>query len=203
MKILAVSDYIDPDLAASPGSGRSAGVELILSCGDLPPEYLASLAAAYRAPLYYVRGNHDIRVGSSPCAACLDIHGGVYAFGGLTILGLQGSHWYNGGPLQYRESEMRLLVRRARTRLRRFGRLDVVVTHAAPRGIGDGPDMCHRGFQCFRRLIDRLQPRVFFHGHLHHPYASPEERVSVVGKTQVINCSGHYLLELDDAPPPV
>ena len=201
MKILAVSDYIDPALNDTAGSSRLSDIELILSCGDLPPEYLASLTQACGAPLYYVRGNHDIRADSNRCPGCVNIHGGVFTFGELTILGLEGSHWYNGGPVQYTESEMRLLVRHVRAKLRRFCRLDIVVTHAAPRGIGDGPDLCHRGFQCFRRLIDRFQPRFVLHGHIHRPFATPEERISMVGKTRVVNCSGHYLFEVHDVPP--
>lgn len=202
MKILAVSDYVNADLTIPPGCRRLFGVELILSCGDLAPEYLASLAQACGAPLYYVRGNHDIRSGLGGCPGCIDIHAQVLNFAGLTILGLEGSHWYNGGPLQYKESQMRVLVRQAAAQLRRFRSLDIVVAHAAPRGIGDCPDPCHRGFRSFRHLIDRFKPRFFLHGHIHQPSCGSSERVTVVGPTQVINCSGHYLFEVNDASPP-
>jgi Icc-related predicted phosphoesterase len=201
VRILAVADYIDPELTQAAASDRLVGVDLVVSCGDLAPEYLASLARACRAPLYYVRGNHDIRTDSDLCPGCLNLHGGVLSFGGSTFVGLEGSHWYNGGPLQYTESEMRVLVRRARVGLRRFGRLDVVVTHAPPRGVGDGPDLCHRGFQSFRRLIARLQPRYFLHGHIHRSFPAPADRTTLVETTRVVNCTGHYLFELDDVPP--
>jgi Icc-related predicted phosphoesterase len=120
----------------------------------------------------------------------------------LTILGLEGSHWYNGGPVQYTEAEMRIMVRHVRARFRRFARLDIVVTHAAPRGIGDGSDLCHRGFRSFRRLIDRMRPRFFLHGHIHRPLTVPADRVTVLGRTQVINCAGYHVLEVDDATAP-
>ena len=34
-------------------------IDAIVGCGDLEPEYLDFLADAFRAPLLYVRGNHD------------------------------------------------------------------------------------------------------------------------------------------------
>ena len=52
MKILSVSDYVEPLLYDRFEPGRFTGVELIISCGDLPPEYLAFLANAFGVPLY-------------------------------------------------------------------------------------------------------------------------------------------------------
>jgi Icc-related predicted phosphoesterase len=197
MKILAVSDFIEP-LASDLLKGNIfSEVQLIVSCGDLPPDYLSALSKAFAAPLYYIRGNHDIRYESSPPKNCYDIHAQVVSFGGLSILGLEGSHWYNGRPLQYSETEMRRTVRFLRPRLRRQGILDMVVTHAPPRHIHDSDDMCHRGFQVFRRLIDRYQPKYFLHGHIHRRFDDPEQRITRIGPTRVVNCSGYYLFEYD------
>ena len=77
-----------------------AGVDLILSCGDLPPEYLTRLANVFEAPLFYVRGNHDIRYDDKPPVGCTDLHRRLAKIAGINILGLAGSHWYNGGPFQ-------------------------------------------------------------------------------------------------------
>jgi Icc-related predicted phosphoesterase len=198
MKILALSDFIEPLHSDLLQKHALYDVQLIVSCGDLPPDYLSAVSRAFAAPLYYVRGNHDIRYDSSPPKNCCDIHGQVVSFGERTVLGLEGSHWYNGRPLQYTEAQMRQIIRYLRPRLRRHRRLDMVVAHAPPRGVHDGEDPCHRGFQAFRRLIDRYQPRYFLHGHIHRRFESPEQRVTRIGRTLVINCSGTYAFEYDD-----
>jgi Icc-related predicted phosphoesterase len=197
MKILAVSDFIEPLSSDLLKGNIFSDVQLIISCGDLPPDYLSALSKAFSAPLYYIRGNHDIRYESSPPKNCYDIHAQVVSFGKLSILGLEGSHWYNGRSLQYSEAQMRQIVRFLRPRLRRQRNLDMVITHAPPRHIHDGEDPCHRGFQVFRRLIDRYQPKYFLHGHIHRRFDDPESRVTRIGRTRVINCSGYYLFEYD------
>ena len=175
-----------------------SGVELILSCGDLPPEHLRLLAEAFGVPLYYVRGNHDRRLGLTVAGDGSSVHAQLVQFRGVSVLGLEGSAWYNGGPYQYTESQMRGFIRRVRPALRRNGRLDVVVAHAAPRDLGDAPDPCHRGFRAFRKLIERYRPRYFLHGHVHRRFDDPSERVLRYGDTQVVNCSGFHLLELEE-----
>jgi Icc-related predicted phosphoesterase len=198
MKILAVSDFIEPLHCDLPENSALSDVQLIVSCGDLPPDYLSALSKAFGAPLYYIRGNHDIRYESSPPKNCYNIHARVVLFAEHTILGLEGSHWYNGRPLQYTEAQMRQILRFLRPRLRRHARLDMVIAHAPPRHVHDADDPCHRGFQAFRGLIDRYQPRYFLHGHIHRRFGDPSERVSQIGQTRVINCSGHYIFEYDD-----
>ena len=197
MKILAVSDFIEPLSSDLLKNSTFSEIRLIVSCGDLPPDYLSALSKAFGAPLYYVRGNHDLRYDSSPPKNCYDIHAQVVSFEELNILGLEGSHWYNGGPLQYTEAEMRQIIRFLRPRLRRQKSLDMVVAHAPPRHIHDAGDPCHRGFQVFRRLIDRYQPRYFLHGHIHRRFDNPEQRITRIGRTRVINCSGYYIFEYD------
>jgi Icc-related predicted phosphoesterase len=198
MKILALSDFIEP-LHCNVGDKITlSDIQLIVSCGDLPPDYLSNLSRTFGAPLYYVRGNHDIRYRSSPPKNCYDIHARVFSFGDRTILGLEGSHWYNGRPLQYTEAQMRQIIRFLRPRLRAHHRLDIVITHAPPRGVHDGEDPCHRGFQAYKRLIDRYQPRYFLHGHIHRRFEHPDQRVTRIGRTLVINCSGYYTFEYDD-----
>ncbi len=53
MKILTVADAISEQLLDDDrDSPLLAGIDLILSCGDLPPEYLTTLRARFDAPLY-------------------------------------------------------------------------------------------------------------------------------------------------------
>jgi len=197
MKILSVSDCVHPALHERVDRRRFSAVELILSCGDLPPEYLTHLALRLKVPLYYVRGNHDIRYDSKRPDGCFDLNGKVAQHKGINILGLEGSRWYNGGPYQYSEADMRKTIRRLRSTIRRKGGIDIVITHAPPRHIHDAEDRCHRGFESFRWLIDNYEPSYFIHGHIHAFFSDPSERVTIVSKTKVVNSYGYYLFDMD------
>ena len=198
MRILTVSDIVEPTLYRQFDASRFGRIDLVISCGDLPPEYLEFLVGAFGVPLYYVRGNHDLRYADKPPGGGSNIHCHMIEFGGLRFLGLEGSRWYNGGPYQYTEKEMRRTIRNLRPKLWWRGGMDVVVTHAPPRHIHDAEDRCHKGFNSFRWLIDRYAPAYFIHGHIHAHFDDPAERISVVNTTQVINSCGYHILELGD-----
>jgi len=197
MKILSISDMVVPELSEQFDARQFDGIELVLSCGDLPPEYLASIREHLDVPLYYVRGNHDIRYQNSPPVGCLDIHQRWITFKGLRIMGLEGSRWYNGGPIQYRDYQMRQMIWRMTPGLWFKGGVDMVITHAPPRHIHDAEDRCHRGFDSFLKLINRFKPRYFIHGHIHAYITDPSQRVTLVGNTHVINTFAYHLLEVD------
>ena len=199
MKILSVSDVTSPNLLENYDKKLSQEVDLIFSCGDLPPEYLTALTRAYNAPLYYVCGNHDIRYKTKPPEGCTNLHGRLLRLGGLKILGLEGSFWYNGGPYQYTEGQMRSFIRQLRLRMWWQKGIDIVVTHAPPYRIKDGEDLCHRGFECFRWLINKYQPQYFIHGHIHRDFSDHSERITAEGNTRVINTYGFYMIETENA----
>ena len=196
MKILSVSDIVVPELSDGFDARQFDGVELVLSCGDLPPEYLSFIRERLDAPLYYVRGNHDIRYKTSPPIGCVNLHANRIDFKGLRIMGLEGSRWYNGGPIQYREHQMRQMIWRKMPELWLKGGVDIVVTHAPPRHIHDAEDRCHRGFESFLKLISRFKPRYFIHGHIHAHFTDPSQRMTLVGNTRVINTFAFHLLEM-------
>lgn len=197
IRILIVSDVVVPALHQEFDPQRFKDVDLLLSCGDLPPEYLSFLVSAFGVPLYYICGNHDIRYGTKPPAGCRNIHGRLVQLGSLRLIGFSGSRWYSGGPNQYTEGEMGKLIWKLRPRLWWKKGVDIVLTHAPPRHIHDAEDLCHRGFKSFRKLIDWYHPAYFLHGHIHAHFESDDQRVTEVGRTRVINCYGHYLLEIE------
>jgi len=198
MKILTVSDFVEPALYDHFDAERFSGVNLILSCGDLSPEYLSFLVHALDAPLYYVKGNHDIRHSSKHPDGCVNINAKLIQFQGIKILGLEGSRWYNGGPFQYTERQMRRTIRGLRTTMWFQKGIDIIITHAPPRHIHDAEDRCHRGFESFRWLIEKYSPRYFIHGHTHASFSHASQRITIVNKTKVVNSYGYHLFEIED-----
>lgn len=200
LKILAVCDEVDSRLYSANGACAArlhTRPDLLLSCGDLPPYYLDYLVSTLNVPLYAVHGNHDAPSpleGAQGYARC-----GAHWIGGRTVrtpdglllAGFDGSLRYNNGAYQSSQAEMHAAVRSLVPRLMlnrvRYGRyLDVLVTHAPPRGIHDQPDRCHTGFDAFNWLIDRFRPRYHLHGHV-HLYDRRTTTVTRAGSTDVIN----------------
>lgn len=193
--ILAVSDEVDEALLTEAFPARMAGVRLIVSCGDLPAEYLERLVDRLAVPLVYVRGNHDLRYRDDPPPG-EDLDGRVVTIAGLRVLGFEGSAWYNGHGVQYTEREMWWRVLRTQPGVWKAGGVDVVVTHAPASGIHDMEDACHRGFRAFRWVLETLKPRYFLHGHTHLSYRPRARRITVVGATTVVNAFRSVVLPL-------
>lgn len=170
-------------------------IDLVLGCGDLSADYLDGLATRYRAPLLFVRGNHDPPRPEGDYPVGADLDGRVVELAGLRIAGLEGAHWYRGGPQQYREWQMTLKALRLGLRLRRRP-LDILLTHGPPAGVHEGTDLAHRGLRAVRRATEHWKPRLLLHGHV-HPYGSQTQREATIGPTRVINVVGHRVLELN------
>lgn len=196
MKILLLADQAEPSFWEHLDRRKLEGVELILSCGDLPAEYLSFLTCFTAAPILYVHGNHDSRYEKKPPEGCICIEDTVYMHNGLRILGLGGSMRYREGPHMYTEREMKRRVRRLRFKLWKSKGFDILLTHAPAYQLGDDTDLAHTGFQVFLDLIDKYQPRYLVHGHVHQSYRHDFKRIRQRGKTQTINAFGHYILEI-------
>lgn len=197
MKILAVSDRVVGELHGDSFNRELVReLDLIISCGDLPPEYLVFLKEKTGVPVLYILGNHDIRYETSPPQGCMHIHRRIVTCGGLRILGLGGSRWYNGGVNQYSEFVMNGFIRRLWLSLVRHRGVDMLVTHAPPRRLGDAEDPCHRGFRCFRSFIEKQKPVYHLHGHIHTLFDSMEERIIPFGETRIVNCYGYCIIDV-------
>ncbi len=188
--------------------------DLVLSCGDLPFDYLEYLVSRLDVPLLFVPGNHDpalkapdmtwmpLRSELPPMPGpqgCTDIDGRVVDVGGLRVAGLGGSLRYKTGPNQYSQAQMgrralRLEVLIRLKRVREGRKLDVLVTHAPPYGMADAKDAAHMGFVAILRLIKNFRPALAVHGHV-HPYGKllPERQV---GPTRVVNVVPSRVIEL-------
>lgn len=199
MKILIVADEECDALWEYYSPGKLREYDLILSGGDLKPDYLSFLVTVARCPLMYVHGNHDDKYAHTPPEGCDCIDDVLVVYRGLRILGLGGSRRYSGGSHQYTEKQMRRRIRKLRRAVRLAGGVDILLSHAAPLGVGDGADVAHRGFDAFRELIDRYRPRYVLHGHLHLNYEPGLTRLSEYHGTQVINCCERYVLDWPDS----
>ena len=197
LKILAVSDFIDKSLTKMVEDKTLEPVDLIISCGDLAPEYLSFLKNRLEKPLFYVKGNHDIRYNNPDnLLGCENIHAKLIRFKTLNILGLEGSIWYSGGVNQYTDKQMDKIIFRMWFSLWKKGGVNLVVTHAPPRHINDAEDRCHNGFESFVKLIEKREPQYFIHGHIHKEFKNLEQRTTVINSTKVINICGYTILSI-------
>ena len=196
LKILAVSDFVDKSLTQMIENKTLELPDLIISCGDLAPEYLSFLRDRLDRPLFYVKGNHDIRYTHSNPVGCENINQKIVSFKSLNILGLEGSLWYSGGLNQYTDKEMKRIIFSMWFPIWRKGGIHMVITHAPPRHIHDAEDRCHMGFESFKKLINKRKPEYFIHGHIHKDFKSHDERVTNFNSTKVINTCGFTILEV-------
>ncbi|MDQ3576056.1 MAG: metallophosphoesterase, partial [Actinomycetota bacterium] len=76
-------------------------------------------------------------------------------------------------------------------------RVDVLLTHSPPRGVGDREDASHQGFECLHAVVRALKPSALVHGHI-HPHGEPVPD-RTMGATRVINAVGYRVLEIPGA----
>jgi Icc-related predicted phosphoesterase len=196
---------------------RFADVDLVLAAGDLPLDYIEFIVSSLNKPLLFVFGNHHVE-------QMRHFRGGIQAgniwnnetetFGGIgavhigskikieegmIIAGLGGSMRYNRGENQFTDFEMYCEIAKLIPRMFLYrvfyGRyVDILLTHAPPRGIHDKQDKCHWGFKAFLWFIKIFRPRYLIHGHI-HLYDLSDVRVTRQGETTVINAYSHYVID--------
>lgn len=196
MKIMAIADEESKLLWDYFDKSYLEGIDLILSCGDLKPQYLSFLATFTTVPILYVHGNHDDRYEETPPDGCICIEDQIYVHEGIRILGLGGSMRYKPGEHQYTERQMRRRVRKLWWKLKYHKGFDILLTHAPAYQFNDEEHLPHKGFEVFRTLMDKYKPAYFIHGHVHLNYGR-FPRLSTYNETQVINAYEKYIFEID------
>lgn len=210
MRVLAISDKVEPIIYSAGICRRVGEVDLILSCGDLPFYYIEYVVSMINKNCYYVFGNHgreieysggDWQQKHAPQGA-VNLHMRTVREDSLLLAGLEGSIRYNDAPrFQYTESEMmrnilRLAPALMRNRVRHGRWLDALVAHSPPFGIHDKPDLPHQGFRSFLTFMRWFKPRYLLHGHI-HLYRRDVTTVTQFEETEVINVYPFRLLELE------
>jgi len=204
VRLLAVSDETDASLESDRTRQVLGQLDLVIGCGDLEPPYLGFLADAFKAPLAYVRGNHDVgRAWSVGERAMLPeplADGRVHEEDGLPLIGFSGSPIYaprHGAGAEQQVSDFGMWRRVLGAWPWTVGRGPLLVlSHAAPRGLNDASDVAHRGFPAFRWLIDRLAPPLWLHGHTSLVRRGVDGRCLRHGSTLLVNVTGAVLVEL-------
>ena len=208
MRILAIADEVSPFIYSENFPGNLPPFNIALSAGDMPGYILEFVATRLKTRPLYVLGNHcegyirDTSTGETrPVGGCLNLHGQVVEIDGLLVAGIEGSARYRPGPQQYSEFQMQLLTRRMTPKLlynrARYGRaVDILLTHAPPKGPHEGPDYSHRGIKAFNRFAEIWKPKLHVHGHVHLNGANaPREYVTDAG-VRVINAFGFTLIDI-------
>ena len=196
MKILLLSDEESKSIWDFFRKEDYEDIDLVISCGDLKPEYLSFVATMIPVPLLYVHGNDDDKYDSKPPEGCTCIEDQIFEFQGVRILGLGGCLRYKPGKNQYTEQPMQRRISKMFWKIRRKTGFDILVTHAPAQGIHDAEDLCHRGFKAFIDLIEKYHPKYFVHGHVHMNYGRQFPREDMLGDTRVINAFEKYIIEI-------
>ncbi|MCL2083726.1 MAG: metallophosphoesterase [Oscillospiraceae bacterium] len=194
MRALIVSDVTSAYIWDHFDRRNFEGVEVVLSCGDLPASYLEFIVTLLNVPLLYVPGNHDKSFRTAPPQGCVDMDGQFARVCGKRVFGLGGCRSPHRDIHQYTEKDMARRVKRLTPLIKRKG-IDILMTHAPAFGLGDGKDLFHQGFECFRELLERFEPCYHIFGHQHKSY-SHEKPPEQAGATRLINASGHRIVDL-------
>ena len=202
MKILCISDQIDPLVYSDSIKNRYAGIDFILCAGNLPLDYLDFVASSLNKPLFFVLGNHFME-GMAKSArksnGCIFIGSRVRRANGLIVAGLGGSIRKKRGYNQFTEVQMyfeafKLIPRLLYNRIAHGRFLDILLTHAPPGGEGGRADKCHQGFKAFMWIIETFKPGYLVHGQI-HLYDLQAIRRCQWGETEVINAFRHCVID--------
>lgn len=221
LKILCISDKIDPLIYSNNIKSRFNDIDLILSAGDLELKYYGFIVSSLNKPLLFVFGNHNLKSlrqyrnkydqlnieKSDIIKNLLPGYGSIYlgdkvkTIKSLLVAGLGGSIKYNNGPNQFSEFEMVLKIFKILPKLvinRVFhGRwLDILLTHAPPRELGDREDRCHRGFKIFRTFLKLFKPRYLLHGHIHLYDINASREIQFM-ETKIVNIYEHQIIDIE------
>ena len=196
MKIMVIADYEEPGLWDYFNHRKTEGTDLIISCGDLKPEYLEFLTTMVNCPLIFVRGNHDDRYDHKFPEGCIPIDDKMYDIDGIKIFGLGGSYRYRDSKVMFTEKQMKMRILKAKMKLALRDRIDILVTHAPAKGYGDLDDYAHQGFDCFNDLLYQYKPKYLVHGHVHKEYGNFQREIDHPSGTKIINAYGHVFIEI-------
>lgn len=138
-------------------------VDMVFLLGDIDYPVIRQIHNDYKekCPILGVLGNHD-GPDFFEDTSIINVHGKVLKINEVTIAGFGGSPVYNKRKYcQYEEGEVKAFVDTLEY-------VDYFLAHSNP--VVDwytSINASHNGFESFNEYIQRVQPKHFFHGHLH------------------------------------
>ncbi|MCF8045421.1 MAG: metallophosphoesterase [Desulfarculaceae bacterium] len=166
-------------------------VDMLISCGDLPPSYTEVLIHRY-APQHRVMtyGNHDeiFFHDKNPASDCYcRVYKGMYVLDGgvctfkegdseIAVGGYSGAPAYGNNPFFFSESAVKSYIRKLK--FKNFFKdcgIDIMISHSAPFFEGFHPNIgaFHEPSASLAEAAGILNPRLWFYGHI-HPRYTPE-----------------------------
>lgn len=209
MKILAIADAVSPVVYSERFPENLPPFDMVLSAGDMPGHVLEFVATKLKTPPVYVLGNHhnayirdSVTDEMTLPGGCINVHNRVVDIGGVLIAGFEGSARYKPGPHQYTEWQMSYLTASMTPKLLinrfRYGRaVDILLTHAPPKGPHEGADHPHRGLGAFNRFVERWRPKLHVHGHVHLQGANDPREYMTNSGVRVVNAYNYTLIDID------
>ena len=217
---MSIADHVDPLVYSPDIKDRFGDIDCVLGAGDLDIAYYEYIVTCLNKPLFFVFGNHNLAsfplFRSNRCSDSNGFQAFPQGFGSkcidgrlhfdkrnnLIVAGLGGCHRYNSGYHQFTELQMFLRIASLfplmlLNKVFRGRWLDILLTHAAPAGIHDRVDACHRGFKVFLWFMRNFKPKYLIHGHV-HLYNINGKRSSRYFDTIVINAYDHIVFNLEN-----
>ena len=178
MKILVLADF--DEYFWQEGDCHA---DVCVGCGDVYETVISRAAQECGCiPALAVKGNHD-SIFPFPDGV-EDLHMRIIESAGLRFGGFNGCLRYKPrGPFLHSQAETALL-------LEGMAPVDVLVCHNSPWGVHDRGDDAHVGFQGIKDYIDRCNPKLVIHGHMH------ENCETTIGETRVLGVSGYRVVEV-------
>lgn len=185
----ARSDLVPALLAAAETS------DLVIGAGDFcNMRQGLSAAMADLEPLagkaVFVCGNAESASELRASTSATVLHGSGINTGGLALFGLG----YAVPPTPFGSWSCDLSEAEAKALLAGMGKVDILITHAPPKGVADvSSSGLSLGSEAIRATIEAQQPRFCLCGHIHDSWGKRGR----IGATEVINLGPHpVVLEL-------
>jgi len=165
--LLEVAGAEQPDglLLAGDLLGVPDGYDRVEEAQAAEARHVAERLAAVDCPVFYIMGNDDF-VDLKPLSDSIrSVHEARVAFGTFNVVGYQHTLPFMGGINERPEDQIEEDLRRLEDLVDQG---TILVTHGPAHGVMDTVTFGgNAGSIALRDLVDRRQPRVHIHGHIH------------------------------------
>lgn len=184
LRLLVIADR--PPRSSVLRTVNEHAVDAIVTLGDLAIQDIRELEQITHIPKYGVYGNHDSGTYMEELGI-QNLHLTAAEINGVTLGGFEGSVRYKAdayAPMYTQEEALDMI--------RRLPPVDLLISHAPPRGIHDEEELSHQGFDALRWYVEQYHPSFLLHGHTY-----PTSTIDTLGKTVVVYIFEDQLVELN------